>query len=179
MLRDRFDRAVLLGLLVVVAAFGWQLVSSPGESGDRSQAAERIVAQEIAHQARISFLQRVYEPVEELRAAGKSQQALLKLEEIARNYPGEAHGLILRGAILQEMGALEEAIASYVEALQRNSEYVDERSPLSRRTEIGQLVDQGLATLRARARANPGNPSVKAALTNVYYLQSRLAGGCE
>jgi cytochrome c-type biogenesis protein CcmH/NrfG len=117
--------------------------------------------------------------VEGLREAEKLQQALLKLEEIARDYPGEAHGLVLRGAILHEMGALEEAVASYVAAVRRNGEYVDARSPLSRRTEIRQLVDQGLATLRARARANPDNPSVEAALTNVYYLQSRLAGGCE
>ena len=117
--------------------------------------------------------------MQELRDEGRAQQALLKLEEIARRYPGEAHGLVLRAALLREMGVLDRAIASYVEAVRANGDYVDANSPLSRRTEIRQLVDQGLDFFRPRAREHADNAAFAAALKNLYYLQSRLAGGCE
>jgi hypothetical protein len=77
------------------------------------------------------------------------------------------------------MGVLAEAVASYVAALRLNGDYVDARSPLSRQTEIRQLVDDGLRILGGQARSHPENVSLAAAVKNVHYLQSRLAGGCE
>ncbi len=180
MINDRFDRLLWLLLIVAVTALVVLLGIAPqGGARNGSTGVSKAMEREMAHQARTALLQKIYGPVESLHQAGNFQGALLKLDELARAYPGEAHGHILQGEILHGMGALEEAVASYVEGVKLNGEYVDGKSPLSRRKEVQQLVDEGMRTIGSRAKSNPGNRSVAAALRNVYYLQSRLAGGCE
>lgn len=178
---DWHDRLHVLGLIGVVAALAWFLIAGvPGASGARQASGiERAMERELAYQARAAFLQQIYGPVQDLRLQGKAQQALLMLEQLNRTYAGEAHGFVLKGLILHEQGVLEEAVASFVQGLRLNGDYVDQRSPLNERPRIQKAVEEGLTVLSERARANPDNPSVAAALRNVYYLQSRLAGGCE
>jgi tetratricopeptide (TPR) repeat protein len=125
------------------------------------------------------LIAKIYEPVDSLRKAGNSQTALLKLDELIRKYPGEAHGHILRGDILQSMGVLDEAISSYVEGIKLNGDYVDAKSPLSRRTDVLRVVDEGMKSIAQRSAVNPGNSSVAAVRQKINYLKSRLAGGCE
>ncbi|BCR05342.1 hypothetical protein DESUT3_24110 [Desulfuromonas versatilis] len=180
MARDGFDRLIWLGLAGTLAALAVLLLGAPrGSDARQASSLDKGIERELAYQARSAFLQKIYGPVEELRAQGEAQRALLKLEELGRAYPGEAHGYLLKGAILQEFGALEESIASYVQGVKLNGDYVDEKSPLSMQTEIRQLVDRGLDEIGRRARANPDNRTLETALRNLYYLQSRLAGGCE
>ena len=181
MKRDGFDRVLWLGLAGCLAALGLLFIlGSTGGSHGRSRATvDKAMEREIAYQARAAFLQKLYGPVDVLRQSGERQRALLKLEELGRRYPGEAHGHIVKGAILVELGALEEAISSYVRGVRLNGDYIDERSPLSRRTEIRQVVDRALEDVGEKARAHPDNPSLAAVLKDAYYLQSRLAGGCE
>jgi tetratricopeptide (TPR) repeat protein len=176
---DRFDR--FHGLLLLLVAGGLVLLLTVAESGGGRSAAgvDKAMEQALDYQARVAFVQKLYGPVEDLRRDGQLQQALLKLDELERRYPGEAHGYILRGEILARMGVLAEAVASYVAALRLNGDYVDARSPLSRQTEIRQMVDDGLRILGGQARSHPENVSLAAAVKNVHYLQSRLAGGCE
>jgi tetratricopeptide (TPR) repeat protein len=176
---DRFDR--FHGFLLLLVAGGLALLLAFAEVGGEGSAAgvDKAMEQALDYQARVAFVQKLYGPVEALRRDGQLQQALLKLDELERRYPGEAHGYILRGEILGRMGVLTEAVASYVAALRLNGDYVDVQSPLSRQTEIRQLVDDGLRILGEQARSHPENVSLTAALKNVHYLQSRLAGGCE
>jgi hypothetical protein len=178
--RDHFDRLHGIALAVVAAALVW-LLAAGARSGGASSAAglDKALERQMAQQARVTLLEKLYGPVEELRRSGQLPAALLKLDELSRRYPGEAHGHILRGEILSEMGALEEAVASFVAGARLSGDYVDAESPLSRREEIRRLTEEGLKVVGDRARANPGNASLAAALKNVYYLQSRLAGGCE
>jgi tetratricopeptide (TPR) repeat protein len=180
--RDLFDRTLLVLLLLAAISLALLLsgAMSAGEGGPRHvPGVEKAMERQLAMQARVAFLQGIYAPVEVLRQSGQGTQALLKLEELSRLYPGEAHGHLLKGEILRQQGVLDEAVASYVTALRLSGDYLDEQSPLSRRAEIHLLVDDGLQSIGARARANPENRSLAASLKNVYYLQSRLAGGCE
>ena len=67
MLRDRFDQ-IIIALLVVVLAFSAVLLTGAVPADDRSTAAfSRQLEREIAYQARISYLERHYQPVLELR----------------------------------------------------------------------------------------------------------------
>ncbi len=180
MVNDRLDKFLWVLLLVSVAGLCgvfWMTPSGAGSS--RAHSVDKAMEREMAYQARVAFLQRLYTPVTDLREAGKPQEALLKLDELIRRYPGEAHGLILQGELLNHLGSLDRAIESFVRGVRLNGDYVDEKSPLSRRAEIRQLVDRGLRDIRPQARANPDNQSLAAALNAVYYLQGRLAGGCE
>jgi predicted Zn-dependent protease len=127
----------------------------------------------------VALLRELYGPVEALLQTGQDQAALLKLTEIEKTYPGEAHGQMLKGSIQARLGAVDEAVASYAAGVKLRGDYVDQENPLSRRTEIGRVVESGLRTVSLRLAANPDNRTAKATMKQLYYLQSRLAGGCE
>jgi hypothetical protein len=180
MFKDTFDKISWSLLGIVIVALIVLLGMNAGKSDGKSDAGlGKAVEREMAYRARVELIGKLYGPVEELRKEGKSQEALLKLDELIRTYPGEAHGHILQGEILREMGPLEEAVASFVEGVKLNGDYLDDKSPLSRRGDIQRLVDEGLKTIGARAATNPGNGTLAASLQKVNYLKSRLAGGCE
>lgn len=181
MARDRFDllqwgvlAAALLGLVLLLA--GGERGSAAGHRGGEL---DRALERELAWQARAELLQKLYGPVEELRRSGQLQNALLTLDELERSYPGEAHGQILKGEILSELGAPEQAAASFAAGVRRSGDYIDRDGPLSRRAAIEALVQQALPGVTARAAANPGNRTLASAVKDLRYLQSRLAGGCE
>jgi hypothetical protein len=178
----KLSQTGLLWILMAVAAaaIGALLLSASGnDSQSRASGLDKAVERELVIQARAAFLQKVYAPVEELIVADQPQAALLKLDELGRNYPGDAHGFILRGEILRGLGVLDQGIGNYVRALKLDGGYLDETNPLSRRTEIRQLVDLGRKELLPKARSHPGNQSLAATVRDLHYLQSRLAGGCE
>lgn len=178
--RTLFDRLLLCALvlvtigLVLVLASGTRSRSSTG-NGTLDRALERS----LRYQARIALIKEIYQPVELLRQEGAGQSALLKLAEIEKSYPGDAHGQILKGQIQAQLGALDEAIASYAAGVRLNGDYIERDNPLSQRNEIQQLVTDGLQRVGARLAQYPDNRSAQATLKELYYLQSRLAGGCE
>lgn len=141
--------------------------------------ASKSLERELAYRAKVQLIAEIYAPVELLHKEGKNQNALLKLDELIIKYPSEAHGHILQGGILLEMGAFDEALSSYVAGIKLNGDYLDPKSPLSRRTEIQKLVDDGLKSVGQRLAANPGNTSIASSRQKLNYLKSRLAGGCE
>lgn len=176
--RDRFDILTCGGMLVCALVLGLLLMR--GEEKNTAAASfDKALEQQIAYQARIQFLHKLYQPVEDLRAAGQVSEALLKLDELARHYPQEAHGEVLQAEILLERGATKESIDHYVRAVRLNGDYVDKASPLSRRSGIQRLVDGQLPEFAARTRRDPQSLALQNTLTGLYYLQSRLAGGCE
>ena len=176
--RDRFDILTGAALVVCLVAFGLLLAGARPQEESSAQL-DKALEQQLAYQARIDFLTKLYRPVEELRDDGQASEALLKLDELARKYPQEAHGEILRGEILTERGAIKEAIEHYVLAVRLNGDYVDKASPLNRFQQISDLVDTQLPRFIEKGRKNPQNPAVQNSLSGLYYLQSRLAGGCE
>src|SRR5690242_17012728 len=138
MFKDRFDR-MLLVLLAVVGISLAVLLGAHMPNGDTDRPAadlNKAMEREMAYQARVALLQKLYAPVETMRKAGDLQGALFRLDELARTYPGEAHSFILKGEIQYQLGAKEEAVASYVQGIKLSGDYIDKKSPLSRRDEI-------------------------------------------
>lgn len=176
---DRTDRVLGLLLVTAVVALAMVLAGAGPQGGTASATTDRDMQQALAYQAQAAFLHKLYAPVEALAKEGKPAQALLKLDQIGRSHPDEAYGYILQGELLQSVGSLAEAAHSYVRGLRLDGDYVDNRSPLNRRTKIRQLVNRGLALFGAEAKAQPDSPAPAAALKDLHYLQSRLAGGCE
>jgi hypothetical protein len=130
-------------------------------------------------QAQVAFLERHYGPVTLLRDQGELQSALLKLEELERDFPGEPYGALLRADVFYRMGLLDRALPSLALAVRGNGDYLDPASPLNRRDLIAVAVEQGIPLMRDRLRGQPGDRQAAATLKDAYYLQSRLAGGCE
>lgn len=178
--KSLFDKLLWLGLfllagtLVVLVA----RAAAPDEKGG-TQALDKALERAMAYQSRVALIRELYGPVEALLQAGQDQAALLKLTEIEKTYPGEAHGQMLKGGVQARLGAVDEAVASYAAGVKLRGDYVDKENPLSRRNEIGKVVENGLRTVSARLAVNPDNRTAKATMKQLYYLQSRLAGGCE
>lgn len=179
MFKDLFDRlhlfAVVLTIFVIALLVSGFLGSDSSLSGqERNASIERAMLEK----ARAAFLLEVYTPVESLVTAGNYAAALLKLQELEKSYPGEPHTAIWRGSILVTQGVMGEGLSRYAYAVKTNGDYVDANSSLNRRQEIGQLVASALPQLKSSLRQT-ANPTLERALHDAYYLQSRLAGGCE
>ena len=181
MTRSRFDLALWGALLLICAALVIMPLRSerPAGAAGEAQALDRALERSLKYQARIALIRDLYAPVEALRQTGQTQGALLKLAELEKSYPGEAHGRILQGEIQAQLGALDEAVASYAAGVRLNGDYIERDNPLSQRPAIQRLVASGLADVEARLAANPDNRTTLQTRKELYYLQSRLAGGCE
>ena len=180
MLRDRFDQ-LMIAALVGVLLFATALLAGAGpDTGNRDASAiNRQLEREMLYQARVAFIERNYRPVVALRDSGALSEALLKLEELNRTLPGEAHNDLLSGDILLRMGQFDRALSKLAAAVKLNADYVDSTSPLSQRGLIESAVSEGLPLVRDRLRSQPESRSMAQVLKDGYYLQSRLAGGCE
>lgn len=177
---NRFDRSLWIALFAALLGLAWLVATAARPSQtDGSRALDRALERRIAYQAKVSLIRELYDPVEALRKEGQDQAALLKLAEIGKDYPGEAHGQILKGEIQARLGALDASVASYAAGVRLSGDYVDKESPLTRRDEIGRLVSAGLKSVGERVKAHPDNRTAAATMKELYYLQSRLAGGCE
>lgn len=167
--QDIFDRLLLTAFVVTCAALLYIAVASPA---NRSTAVTDDKA--LAREGQLLLIKTLYDPLEKLIADGHYQSALLQLEELAKKYPGEPTGLLLRGRIQAARGALPEAVAGYSAAVRANGSFVDARSPLSRRDEIAALVASA-----SQAANDTGSAEAHQFRQHLYYLKSRLAGGCE
>ncbi len=175
--KDRFDQIHIFAAGVVLLAMGMLLAGFSG--GDRPRPVQNpSLERAMQDRARAAFLEEAFLPVEEMIVAGRRTEALLRLQEFEKEFPGEPHTMILRGGILVAQGGLGEGIAQYAAAVRLNGDYVDARSRLNRRAEIAGLVETAIPKIR-RALASGDNPSLERSLRGLYYLQSRLAGGCE
>lgn len=174
---DRFDKLLIAILLLTV--LGLAALVARALPDKTTIIDTRAMERELAAQARQALLDRLFAPVTAAIQAGQLQEALLKLEEINLRYPGEAHGFILKGEILDRMGVADKAAAGFVQGVRLNGDYIDRRSSVSRRDIIKKIVDNQLPAAVSAYRNAPGNPSAKENLANFNYLKSRLAGGCE
>lgn len=180
MFRDVFDKLCWIFLAAVIVSLAVLLYTNTGTGNEkRSSGPGKALEREMAYRARVELIATLYAPVENLRKEGNNQTALLKLDELIRKYPAEGHGHILQGEILLSMGAFDEAVSSFVEGVKLNGDYVDAKSPLSRRVEIQRLVSDGMKNITQRASVNPDNRTLAASRLKINYLKSRLAGGCE
>ena len=176
MLKDRIDILLGASLLICVIAVA-ALLTGGSQASQQNLSVDKALEQDMAYQAKVSFLERLYAPVSELQQDRQFAAALLKLDELSRRYPEEAHGELLRGEILLQMQAIPKAVEHVARAVRMSGDYVDQHSPLSRRELIGELVDSQLPRMKAAAAA--GGERSQATLKDLYYLQGRLAGGCE
>lgn len=174
---DLFDRILMVCFVLTVSAMALLLSRSLPERTTKVES--RNMELELAVQARLTLLDKLYSPVTASMQAGQMQEALLKLEEISARYPGEAHGYILKGEVFDRLGVADKATASLVQGVKLSGDYIDKKSTVSRRELISRLVDASLPRAVSSYRSSPGNPALKENLANLNYLKSRLAGGCE
>jgi len=174
---DRFDK--LLAALLVLTVFGLAALVVQALPDKTTRIDSRSLERELSVQARTALLERIYTPVTVAMQAGQLQEALLKLEEINARYPGEAHGLILKGEVFNRLELFDKAAASFVKGVKLNGDYIDRTSQVTVRNVIEALVTVQLPKAVVLYKRSPGSPAQKEYLSDLNYLKSRLAGGCE
>jgi tetratricopeptide (TPR) repeat protein len=106
-------------------------------------------------------------------------EAMAELKDIMKKYPDKPRAHVYLAQLYLEQGGLGDAIHSYRQAVEMEPDYVDERTPLFIGDKIRGLVTEGREKFAREKALKPEDKEIKMALEDIYYLQSRLAGGCE
>jgi len=122
---------------------------------------------------------RIYAEVISLQEAGDYQDALEKLKEINRNRGESAYGYVLEARIENKIGHLTTTLHAYRKAVEKDPDYVDKNTPLFIGTEIMDIITASRGKLNRERKLRPGDMDIRTAINDIYYLQRRIAGGCE
>jgi tetratricopeptide (TPR) repeat protein len=122
---------------------------------------------------------RLFAEVRTLEEQGRYQEAMAEVKGIMENYPEKPTSYVYLGRMHFKQGELAQSIAYYRQAVEMEPDYVDERTPLFIGEEIKEIVEEGREKFGREKELKPDDQQVRDALKHIYYLQSRLAGGCE
>jgi tetratricopeptide (TPR) repeat protein len=122
---------------------------------------------------------KLYSGVDALKKQGRYGEAVAKLENIMRIYPDKSLSYVYLAQVLVKQGKLGDAIHNYRRAVEMEPDYVDERTPVFIGKDLKAVVEEGREKFGREKTLKPNDDDVKQALEDVYYLQRRLAGGCE
>jgi tetratricopeptide (TPR) repeat protein len=127
----------------------------------------------------IEMDKKIYKEVASYQKQGLYSEAVTKLEDVMKKYPQRPRSHVYMAQLYLKQGELADAIHDYRRAVEMEPDYVDERTPLFIGDEIKEVVEEGREKFGREKALKPKDKKVSKALKDVYYLQSRLAGGCE
>ncbi len=121
----------------------------------------------------------VYGEVRSLITQQSYAQAISKLEEIIKKRPGLSRSYVHLAEIGVAQDDKPKALHYYRKAIEMEPAYVDKKSPIKIGLAVKPLVSEMRSILEKKISKKPVSKETKDALKDVYYLQRRLAGGCE
>jgi tetratricopeptide (TPR) repeat protein len=122
---------------------------------------------------------RMYQEIASYKEQGLYTEAMAKLEYIRKKNPEKPMSYVYLAQLYLEQGRLADGIHNYRRAVEMEPDYVDERTPLFIGDEIKEVVEEGREKFGREKALKPEDKEVRKALKDIYYLQSRIAGGCE
>jgi len=122
---------------------------------------------------------KIYQGVISYKKKGLYAEAMAELRDVIERYPEKPRSYVYLAQLYLEQGRLGDAIHNYRRAVEMEPDYVDERTPLFIGDKLKELVTEGREKFAREKALKPKDKRVKMALKDVYFLQSRLAGGCE
>ncbi|MDH4317811.1 MAG: tetratricopeptide repeat protein [Desulfobulbaceae bacterium] len=121
----------------------------------------------------------IFKDVEALQAKGLYSEALASLEAIIEKHPNISLSKVYLARLYIKLGQMEKAIAEYRKAVEMDPDYVDKKAARFIGPEIKKFVTQSKLVIEKQLADNPDDKPSKKAIKDIYYLQRRLAGGCE
>lgn len=121
----------------------------------------------------------IFQPFDELDRQGRIDQARIKLEEIIKQNPDKSSGYILMARLQVKQGNVGDGVLNYRRAVDMQPDYVDKKTPSFIGREIADVVQKGVTKYSREKQLRPNDQQVAQVLHDVYYLQSRIGGGCE
>ncbi len=86
---------------------------------------------------------------------------------------------MLKAEIFTEKGNLVNALSMYRHAIEMEPDLVDNKTPLFIGDSVMDLITVARGKLNREKKLKPNDATLTIALDNIYYLQRRIAGGCE
>jgi len=169
--------SALLALTIVTAGMLIQnhiaVLNSPEDTTDPQIHLQKI------YQDKISKNTMLYASVVDLLKQKQFSQADTELLEIEASNPDNPQSLIYRAKLQYGLGESATAIHSYRLAIDSSPDYIDKKTPLFMGDEIMDVISETRSKLLREKKLKPGDTSIDIALEDIYYLQRRIAGGCE
>lgn len=122
---------------------------------------------------------KLYQEVISCKEQGLYPEAMAKLKEIMKKYPEKSLSYVYMAQLYLEQGNMGDSIHNYRQAVEMEPDYVDDRTPLFIGDKIKKLVTEGRKKFGREKTLRPKDKEVRKTIDDIYYLQSRLAGGCE
>jgi tetratricopeptide (TPR) repeat protein len=122
---------------------------------------------------------KLYQEVISYKEQGRYPEAMAKLKAIMKKYPERSLSYVYMAQLYLKQGNLGDSIHNYRRAVEIEPDYVDKRTPLFIGDKIKQLVTEGRKKFGREKMLRPKDKDVRKTIDDIYYLQSRLAGGCE
>ena len=176
---DRFDKfnitVIALISLITIGMLANQEIIKRRLGLDEAAAAERTLyyAEQMALNAKI------YQEVISLKEEEHYDEAMTKLEDVMKTYPGRAQSYVYMAQLSFKSGKLADTIHNYRLAVENDLDYLDKKTPLFIGHEIKALVTESLEKFGREVKLKPNDKAVRNTLEDLYYLQRILAGGCE
>lgn len=173
---DKLSITAIAGLTVITIG-----MLTNQEIMKRRQDNPGVVAKEekVSYTLQMETDKRIYQEVTSCKKQGLYTEAMAKLKDVIKRYPEKSLSYVYVAELYLKQGKLGDSIHNYRRAVEMEPDYVDERTPLFIGDKIKELVTEGREKFGREKALKPKDREVRKALKDVYYLQSRLAGGCE
>jgi predicted Zn-dependent protease len=172
----KFTIAALAVLVTVTAAMLVQhnlsVASVPATDGPD-------VLQQKAFDEFIARNREMFGNTDALITARNFDQALEKIEQIRQQHPDNPQVFVYLARVRYAQGRIADAVTNYRRAVEMEPGYTDKTTPLYIGDRINELLPEARTKLNREKKLKPGDASIRAGLEDVYYLQRRIAGGCE
>jgi len=173
---DKLSIVAIAGIAVItIGMLANQKLTQRGQNNP----GEEAKAEQSSYAVQMEEDDRLFKEVRALAEQGLYQEAIAQVIAIMKDYPEKSTSYLYLAQLHFEQGKLGESITHYRQAVEMEPDYVDERTPLFIGGEIKQIVEEGRVKFGREKELKPEDKQVRSTLKDIYYLQSRLAGGCE
>jgi tetratricopeptide (TPR) repeat protein len=176
---DRLDKlsiAAIAGFTLIIVGM---LVNHEVTGTQQHNPGPAVKVQPDAHTLQMEMDKKIYQGVISYKNKGLYAEAMAELRDVMARYPERPRSYVYLAQLYLEQGKLGDAIHHYRKAVEVEPDYVDDRTPLFIGDKIKAVVTEGREKFAREKALKPKDKKIKMALQDVYYLQSRLAGGCE
>ena len=176
------DKLSWLAIILISAMVGVMLYSHQQEvkaSNDTIAGAAERTAQRFVRK-RSPEVEKALAATIKLYKENKYPEIIAQAEKILQMDAVEPFAYIYLARAYREQGNIEQSIVNYSEAIRLHPDFVDKKSEdfLGRKKkELKPYVDRAL--IYSRKKEFRSQPNYKKVLKHLYYLQRRMAGGCE
>ncbi len=177
---DWFQRIIIGAFAAIILVTGWMIVEHELETrraASHSASSTEQLRRQYDQIKREN--QRIFSEVIALKDAGDYEGAIEKLRKLIAAHGENAYGYVLLARLEYEHGSITDALHAYRKAVEKDPDYVDKTTPLFIGNEIMDVITRSRAKVNRERKLRPGDQKIRTAINDIYYLQRRIAGGCE